>query len=270
MTGPQFFRYKQSSVAWYQYGTGPETVLCFHGYGESGAAFSFLGKQAGDRYTFIAVDLPFHGHTNWKEGHLCTAEDLTAIIQGICPVQSFVLAGFSLGGRIALSLFNQIPEKISRMVLLAPDGLKVNFWYWLSTQTYLGNQLFAFTMKKPHWFFGLLKGINVLGLVNASIFKFVNFYIGDEKVRDLLYRRWTTMRQLKPDLRKIKKDLVNYNVNMHLVYGKHDRIILPARGEKLAAALPSHCRVSIIESGHQLLHEKHAKDILYALTHSHR
>ena len=112
--------------------------------------------------------------------------------------------GFSLGGRIALTLFQLIPEKVDRIVLLAPDGLKVNFWYWLSTQTFLGNKLFAFTMKKPGWFFGFLKMLNKLGMVNASVFKFVNYYIGNPEIRQALYVRWTAMRKLKPYLKKVK------------------------------------------------------------------
>ena len=97
--------------------------------------------------------------------------------------QNLTLLGFSLGGRIAFSLYQAQPETIEKIILLAPDGLKVNFWYWLSTQTLIGNNLFAFTMKYPGWFLGFLKMANKLKLVNASIFKFVNYYIGNKEVR---------------------------------------------------------------------------------------
>jgi pimeloyl-ACP methyl ester carboxylesterase len=50
------------------------------------------------------------------------------------PAQ-YLLMGFSLDGRIALSVLELMPAGVSRLVLLAPDGLKINFWYWLSTQT---------------------------------------------------------------------------------------------------------------------------------------
>src|SRR5438477_13115821 len=86
------------------------------------------------------------------------------------------LMGFSLGGRMALALYEKMSPSVERLVLLAPDGLKVNFWYWLSTQTWIGNRLFLFTMNHPSWFFSFLKGLNKLKLVNVSIFKFVNYY----------------------------------------------------------------------------------------------
>ncbi|HEX5653421.1 MAG TPA: alpha/beta hydrolase, partial [Chitinophagaceae bacterium] len=184
--------YKNSRVHYYRFGNGPAPVFCFHGYGEAASSFLFLEKYAGDEFSFYSVDLPFHGKTDWQEGLDFTQQDLLQIIEAIFHENSantgsqnaiFSLMGFSLGGRMALSLYQAMPNKIDKLVLLAPDGLKVNFWYWLSTQSFLGNKLFAFTMQHPHWFFGFLKILNALKLVNASIFKFVNHYIGDTTVR---------------------------------------------------------------------------------------
>jgi pimeloyl-ACP methyl ester carboxylesterase len=175
------------------------------------------------------------------------------------------LLGFSLGGRMALSLYEAIPEKIEKLILLAPDGLKVNFWYWLATQTWLGNKFFALTMKKPGWFFGLLKLMNKLKLINASIFKFVKHYIGDTEVRRLLYARWTTLRKLTPNLHIIKNQIRENKTPVRLIYGKHDRIILSSVGEKFKRGIEQQCTLSVIHSGHQVLHEKHIEEILPAL-----
>jgi pimeloyl-ACP methyl ester carboxylesterase len=273
---PLLIQYKNSAIAYHRFGEGPCPLLCFHGYGEQAGMFDFLGRYAGDQYTLIAIDLPFHGKTEWNEGLNFSAEDLRQICNDILLVEipsrilrdqipKFSLLGFSLGGRIALSLYQVFPERIEKMVLLAPDGLKVNFWYWLSTQTLIGNKFFAFTMKRPGWFFGLLKLMNRLRLVNASIFKFVNYYIGDAEVRQLLYARWTSLRKLKPDLRRIKKAVRDNKTPVRLLYGKHDRIILPSVGEKFQKEIEPYCTLSIISSGHQVLHEKHVKEIMQSL-----
>ena len=148
---------------------------------------------------------------------------------------------------------------------MAPDGLKVNFWYWLATQTWLGNKFFALTMKKPGWFFGLLKLMNKLKLINASIFKFVKHYIGDTEVRRLLYARWTTLRKLTPNLHIIKNQIRENKTPVRLIYGKHDRIILSSVGEKFKRGIEQQCTLSVIHSGHQILHEKHIEEILPAL-----
>ena len=266
--------YRNSTIGYYRFGSGPKTVICFHGFGEDAAMFGFLANYAGNQYTFYAIDLPFHGKTEWKDGLNFTSADLQQIIEEILqknnhtlPTKNYSLSllGFSLGGRMALSLYQAMPDKIQKLILLAPDGLKMNFWYWLATQTWLGNKFFAFTMKKPGWFFGFLKLLNKLKLVNASIFKFVNYYIGDAEVRRLLYARWTTLRKLRPNLRRIKNQIRGNKTPVRLVYGKHDRIILSSVGEKFRKGIEEHCAITIINSGHQVLHEKHIQEILPAL-----
>lgn len=263
---------KNSLVAYTQFGTGPAIAVCFHGYGEEAGTFSFLEKYAGDHYTFYAIDLPFHGKTEWKEGLTFTATDLLQIVEAIVAVKNdkpagnkLVLLGFSLGGRMALRLYQAIPERISKLVLLAPDGLKINFWYWLSTQTWAGRRLFYFTMKHPGWFFGFLKLLNRFGFVNSSVFKFVKYYIDNAHVRQLLYDRWICLRKIKPGLRSIKNQVRKNKTPVKLVYGQHDRIILPAVGKRFQKGIDEYCSLTIIPSGHQVLHEKHAGEIVKAL-----
>ena len=273
---PLLYKYKNSTIGYYRFGTGPKPVVCFHGFGEDASLFVFLNKYAGNQFTFYSIDLPFHGQTEWKGGLTFDIADLRQIVEEILDQNSLrlqplngkpTLLGFSLGGRMALSLYEVMPEKIEKLILLAPDGLKVNFWYWLATQTWLGNKFFALTMKKPGWFFGLLKLMNKLKLINASIFKFVKHYIGDTEVRRLLYARWTTLRKLTPNLHIIKNQIRENKTPVRLIYGKHDRIILSAVGEKFKRGIEEHCTLSVIHSGHQVLHEKHIEEILPALLH---
>jgi len=271
--------YKSSKISYYQFGSGEKIVLCFHGYGENASGFSFLEKYAGNIFTFYSIDLPYHGQTSWNENADFQREYLRDIIYKILDAPSekaeprknmvpgfrITMIGFSLGGRIALSLYEIMSQQVEKIVLLAPDGLKINFWYWLSTQTWLGNKFFWYTMKRPEWFFVLLRALNNLKLVNTSIFKFVNHYIGDKKVREDLYKRWTSLRRLKPHLKKIKSLIKTNNTQVRLLYGKHDRIILPVRGEKFRNGIENHCALRIIHSGHQVLHEKHAEEIVEGL-----
>ena len=251
-------------VAWRRFGQGPEAVVCFHGYGESSRSFAFLDKHAGNQYSFYTIDLPYHGDTVWNESAF-SESDLLEIIDRICPSTRFTVLGFSLGGRVGLSLFETRPANINRVVLLAPDGLKVNFWYWLATQTMAGKSLFRFTMKNPGWFFGLLRLFNFFGIVNASVFKFVRYYIGDPPLRELLYHRWISLRKLRPDLNQVKRLATEFKTPFTLVYGKHDRIILPVVGRRFRKGIEAYCEVTEIASGHQVLHEKHVRDILHAL-----
>jgi hypothetical protein len=51
-----------------------------------------------------------------------------------------------------------------------------------------------------------------------------------------------------------------------LIYGKFDRIILSSRGMKFRKGIEKYASLTEIHSGHQVLHEKHVKEILPLLT----
>lgn len=264
----------EDSTLHYTYSVrGEQPVICFHGYGEDATRFHFLETALPASYSLFCINLPFHGATQWPGKKMLTPDTLILIIRRILQQHfntvypgnpPWILAGYSMGGRVALSIYEHIPEQVGKLVLLAPDGLKVNFWYWLATQTRPGNHFFAFTMKHPQWFFGLVKLMNKTGLVNASIFKFTNYYIGDPVVRQQLYDRWTTLRKFKPNLSRIKMEINKHHTQIRLLYGIHDRIILSSVGKKFCRGIESNSQLTEIHAGHQVLHEKHAKEILPA------
>ncbi len=269
-----FFSYKSSQLHYSVSGKGGQPIICLHGYGESLSQFGFLQVHPSlENFIVIAIDLPCHGKTAWQETDPFTPEDLHSVIAGILMVHlpdvspgkhPWIVAGYSMGGRIALSLYQHFPKQIGKLILLAPDGLKISFWYWLATQTSAGNRFFAFTMKKPQWFYEFVKLLYKAKILNASIVKFVNYYIGDPLVRQQLYDRWTTLRKFKPSLPLIKKEIRQRNTKVRLIFGIHDRIILSSAGKKFCKGIETQSQLTEIHAGHQVLHEKHVKEILPA------
>lgn len=263
--------YKYSSVHYRYGGKGQKLLCCFHGYGENADSFDFLEPALEEDYTIVAIDLPFHGLTKWEEGLEFTVSDLTKIVQAVLssrgkdPHAIFTLMGYSMGGRAALSLLQSIPQQVERMILLAPDGLKMNRWYWLATQTMIGNGLFRFTMHYPGWFFFILNSGNKLKLINQSIYKFTRYYIHDTAIRKELYYRWTCMRHITPDLRQIRECIREYKIPVRLLYGQYDRIILPQPAERFRVGIEEWCTISILPAGHQVLQEKYISHIRNAL-----
>jgi pimeloyl-ACP methyl ester carboxylesterase len=262
-----FITYRSSQIHYCKAGVGNKLLLCFHGYGESADSFSFFEKSIADEFTLLAIDFPFHGKTIWNEELIFTPEDLVSIVEKIIETTSFqdpkiFLLGFSMGGRVALHLPQQILNKIEKIILLAPDGLKINFWYWLATQTSLGNKLFHFTANNPSWLFLLMNIANKLRLVNQSVFKFANHYLHDKQMRNDLYKRWTVMSKFKPNIKKIKQDIRGNNIQLRLLYGKFDKVIRYKNAEKFITGIESNCILSIINSGHELLKEKNDDEII--------
>jgi pimeloyl-ACP methyl ester carboxylesterase len=164
------------------------------------------------------------------------------------------LIGYSMGGRIVLQLAENHPGSIDKLILLAPDGLKVNIWYWVATRTRVGNLIFRWTMRRPGWLFALLRLSHALRLVNPSIYKFAVHYIDDKKVRYELYTRWTVTRKFRPRPGVIAANIRDREIPVRLIYGQYDRIIRWERGERFRRrGIEACCRLDLLDTGHQLL-----------------
>lgn len=282
-----FIPYLSSRIRCYTWGTGPQLLFAFHGYGESAASFDFLGAELEPGLTLVAIDLPFHGLTEWKEGPTFYPQQLFGIMEQIAAglsegrrngsrgddaggsrdgdagdAASWGLFGYSMGGRIALQVFQDHPDRFNRLVLAAPDGLTVNPWYWVATATAVGNRFFRWSMRRPGLLFLLLRGCHATGLVNRSIYKFGIHYIDDREVREALYTRWTAMRKFSPDLSRVAACVRAGQVPVDLVYGKFDRIIRWERGEKFRHRCLASCRLTLADAGHQLLRPQYLAVLL--------
>lgn len=262
--------YKSSRISYTLFGDGPRLLFCFHGYGESAASFAMLEQPLGASFTMIAINLPFHGNTSWKEDLFFAPRELLALLEQIAEglpgkMDGWWLMGYSLGGRVALELAQWIPDKLRCLILLAPDGLVVNPWYWLAARTAAGNRIFRWTMKHPGWFFFLLRAARTLRLSNPSVSKFAHHYIDDVQARHELYARWTVMRGFAPDLRRVSSVIRGGRIPVHLLYGRHDRIIRWQRGESFQRMCSPYCELSILPAGHQLLQPKFTEVIVSAL-----
>jgi pimeloyl-ACP methyl ester carboxylesterase len=265
-----YYSLRNSRIHYSHWGTGNSLLFCFHGYGESSASFDFLCEAIGRQFTVVAIDLPFHGSTDWQDGLYLDPPDLLAILEqitaGLPVVQDdWWLLGYSMGGRVALQLVELAPQRIRWLVLLAPDGLRVNPWYWMATQTRLGNRFFRRTMQHPEWFFFFLRAANRLRMINPSVFKFTLQYIDDAEARRLLYIRWSVLSGFSPDLRKVGAIIRDRRIPVHLLYGRYDRIIKWQRGEEFRQLCAPYCQLTLLPSGHQLLQRKFMEVILSAL-----
>ncbi len=257
-----FISWRSSSVHYYRFGQGAEWLFCFHGYGEDAGSFALLEPLLKNRFTLIAIDMPFHGKTDWQEGLSINTRELIAIIDLIRPVQQvFSLLGYSMGGRISLQLTQVMPDQIKRTTVLAPDGLHKNKWQWLSTQTCLGNRLFNYFMRRPFWMLQLIHFAGKTGIIDQRMLKFVLYYLNGEEQRAALYRRWTTLGKLRPNLVLLQEAIVKYKIPVNMLFGRYDNVILTKHGTHFSKNTNGLVAIKEIEAGHQLLREKYASVI---------
>jgi 2-succinyl-6-hydroxy-2,4-cyclohexadiene-1-carboxylate synthase len=99
-----------------------ERLLLLHGFTQSGASWDPVVRALDGRYTAVAPDLPGHGSMALRQPVSLAA--CIASVRAHSREHPFALAGYSMGGRIALHVAFALPALVSRLVLVsASPGL---------------------------------------------------------------------------------------------------------------------------------------------------
>jgi pimeloyl-ACP methyl ester carboxylesterase len=104
-------------------GIGP-AVVAFHGLGGTKGSFLLTVAALAERFRVIAVDLPGFGDSDKPIGAAYDASFFAAVMIDLLDaleVERADLIGNSLGGRVALEVALLDPERVGRLVLLAPS-----------------------------------------------------------------------------------------------------------------------------------------------------
>src|SRR6516164_6476107 len=98
-------------------GEGPAVVLV-HGYPLDGAMWSGVARALAPRLRVLKPDLPGRGETAApSEGRLSDYADFVQALLEALPAPAG-LAGFSMGGYVALELVRRRPERLRALALV--------------------------------------------------------------------------------------------------------------------------------------------------------
>jgi 2-succinyl-6-hydroxy-2,4-cyclohexadiene-1-carboxylate synthase len=91
------------------------TVVLLHGFTHTGRSWGPVGAALEQRYTSVAPDIRGHGDASAR-----VPVTLEAVIDDVAAAGggSFALAGYSMGGRLALHVALAHPDRVSRMTLI--------------------------------------------------------------------------------------------------------------------------------------------------------
>lgn len=247
------------TLAYRTYGHGPLPVLAFHGFGRTGADFKVLENPLGAIVTLYCFDLHFHGQSPGYPERAdvpFTPKELATYFTAFADklnVPKLCLLGYSLGGRIALSLLEQVPERIERVFLAAPDGLKTRPWYRGLAASKLGRTLYKRFVVKPSVVHVLIKALRAVRLMNERMYRFLLGQTDSRTKRQLVHDVWLSYRLIEPDLSHVAANAQKHGIPIHLFFGTNDRVIRPAFGENLRKHAPDRVSQQELPFGHALL-----------------
>ncbi len=223
-------------------GSGPPVVLV-HGYPLDGAMWSGVSRALALRLRVIKPDLPGHGENpapapGSLEGHADFLEALLAGLQG--PVG---LAGFSMGGYVALALMKRRPEKVRALALVdsragADDATgRAKRDEAIATVRSGGVQPIAQAM--------LSRFLSPEGLKRADLVERANRIMTRQKA-ETVEADLAAMRD-RPDSTPALSSIA---VPTLVVVGELDVLTPPSESQAMAAAIPGARLVTIPGAGH--------------------
>lgn len=255
----QTFAHAGLEMAHHTYGRGPVHVVAFHGFGRTGADFAILEPFIGERCIIHAFDLPFHGNSPSPTDRVdrpIGPEELAAFFTAFADVVSaprITVMGYSLGGRIALSLLERMPQRIAKAFLIAPDGLKHRPWYRGLAGSSPGRAVYAHFIDHPGPVHALIHGLRATRLLGDRMHRFLIGQSDTREKRQLMRDIWLTFRAVEPELPVVARNASAHGINIQLVFGERDRVIKPAFGEALRQLAPAQVDIQRIPTGHVLL-----------------
>jgi pimeloyl-ACP methyl ester carboxylesterase len=208
-------------------GKSDKILLAFHGMGQDFSCFQKLAQTFENQYTTYLFDLPFHGESQVNEA-IITKEIWKEYLDKFLhenQIQNFSIISFSMGGRFALATLEAFSERIQNAILLAPDGITEDPFYYSATRFNFTRKIFKKILKNNHKFHGFADVLSRAGIVHESVLKFAKMMVDTPEKQEQLYQSWVGFRTLNFDIEKLAQLIDNQQISVQLFMGKYDKLL---------------------------------------------
>lgn len=249
-------------VEWSKSEEPTELVLCLHGFGRNPKDFETFVHELKEHERMIAIGFWSHEGSDsftpkeLKEG--LNVEDWVAQFHFILNhygVKKCRLLSYSMGGRLGLMLVQECGRNISSAKFLASDGLTRNKLYAFTVGTLLGRSIANGLKKNGNVVIHLARLLKNLKLLPVKLFRFVEFYMHERKVRKQVFDVWMGYRKCYPKMTLIANSIEQNKIPTEFIFGKYDVVIPWKHGDKLRRLTSNltFVRWEIVERGHRLM-----------------
>ncbi|WP_373495262.1 alpha/beta fold hydrolase [Aquiflexum sp.] len=252
----RFLLTSSGNLAYRKFGNGRNIHLLFHGFGQNIKAFDSFLVLRKEEDTYLVFDIFFHGQSTWKSNSEKLTkeiwEEFIALLMRKENIETFHLIGYSMGGKFCLVTYELFPTLVNSLTLMAPDGIKTGFWYNMATFPGILNRSFRHVIFHPNRFFKTVDILHRLGLLQASLVKFVKSQMQTRTKRAQIYFTWNIFKPMQPDLKQIIYLLNELKTPITLFTGEFDQMVTSENLEEFTSQIP-HIEKIELSCGHNTL-----------------
>lgn len=220
--------YQNAQIHYIRFGTGSQTLVALHGYGDSAALYRALEPSLGKRYTIYSIDLPYHGRTRWAATRLFGVADIAGIVAAVCEAESvgrFALMGYSMGGRFAMCIAPDFADRLDALFVIAASGIKIHPIFNALTVPAWIIRLLSFNIRYPTLLFAAMRMARWLRLLPKSVYRFNRKLLATERRRQRMHYTWLSIRQFIVDVPQLQQCLNQQPTPVYLLFGDRDEIV---------------------------------------------
>ena len=239
-----------------KYGKGSSVLICFHGYGQDHDVYRELEELYGNKYTIYSFDLFYHGQSFWhdKKQPLKKSDwsEIMNLFFDMQKINRFSLVGYSMGSRFALATCDAFAQRTDQLILLAPDGIKRRFLYWLMTSFSSTRYMLRVVVTNPKPYLWLMNLLLALRLINRGVTKFSETQMKTRAMRRRVYYSWVIFRKLFISPRITAEKIKHNNVTLKIYMGDFDKVIALSQVKPLLKFFPNSLRTIPVGHTHLL------------------
>ncbi len=243
-----------------KYGKGSKYLITFHGFAQDASVFQLFESSLGADYTLLSFDLFFHGESLWPQDELpIPVVEWISLLEDVLEkekIERFGVVGFSLGGKVAIRTALELPLRVNKIILVAPDGIQLNPWYKLATGTAFMRTIFRSLNARPSLLVKLIKYICKLRLISDRLAKFAISQVADPNNGASIYAAWVGYRLFTSDQALTIGVIEKHGMEVTVVAGKYDTVI-PAHQLKSFATKCTKATFIKLNTGHNSLLKKY-------------
>jgi pimeloyl-ACP methyl ester carboxylesterase len=252
------------SLHYYKFGTGPQPMLCFHGYGMHGKQFKiFEPEQLASKYTFYGFDLFFHKQTKLKDQSLAaikkgiSKKELANLVLNFCKhehIERFSVIGYSMGTHYATVVAEELAAMIDEYIVVAPASINAGALVRYFSKKKTGNKILEKLILSEKALTRTLKFGKTLRLLDNVGYNILCKEFGTEELRFNFYASFVYLRFFETDEPRLIQALNENNIKSIFIFGKRDAMYPPKIGNAFIVKIKQ-AEVIILDENHEMINQ---------------